>query len=102
MEFRHYGENTTLECRHDSNEAVDKKKRYAQILSIFNEGGAFSAKEIAVIMCQRGYIPTTERNFSAPRITELCQDGLLEPVGKDECQYTGKTVTFYRRVTNEC
>ena len=30
-----------------------------------------TAKEIAVEMYKKGYIPSDERNFTAPRLTEL-------------------------------
>ena len=54
-----------------------------------------TAKEIAVEMFNRGYIPTSERNFAAPRLTELSRNGVVEPVGKQRCKYTGKTVCVY-------
>ena len=54
-----------------------------------------SAKEIAVEMLKKGYIPTSERNFTAPRLTELSQIGIVEPYGKKICQYTRKTVSVY-------
>ena len=43
----------------------------------------------------KGYIPTSERNFTAPRLTELSKMGVVEPIGKKMCQYTGKTVAVY-------
>ncbi len=97
MEKRQYGEYTTLETRAEANEKVDRKKRYAQILSIFkdNIGSVYTAKELAQIMYEKGQIPTNERNFTAPRLTELSREGILEPVGKKLCKWTGKKVTVY-------
>lgn len=87
----------TFETRSEANETVDKKKRYRQILEILQGGKEMTAKEIAVEMCQRGYVPTPERNFAAPRLTELSIKGLVEPCGKQRCSYTGKTVALYKR-----
>lgn len=77
------------------NETIDKAKRYNQIISILKDR-ELTAKEIAVIMYKKYYIPTTERNFTAPRLTELLQMGVVEIVGKKKCEYTGKTVSIYR------
>ena len=88
----------TFETRAEANESVDREKRYAQITEILGEGQdiRLTAKQLAVIMCRRGLIPNEERNFTAPRLTELSQKGIVEPCGKTRCIYTGKTVTVYR------
>jgi len=95
------GEIPTLETRSEANETVDKKKRYKQIIEILQGGKEMTAKEIAVEMCNRGYIPTSERNFTAPRLTELSKNGVVEPVGKQRCTYTGKTVAVYKLRENQ-
>ena len=96
MEKRQYGTNPMAECRHDANESVNKAKRYFQIKRILaRRKNGLTAKEIAVIMHHTGLIPTTERNFTAPRLTELCEKGVVEPIGKKLCEYTGKKVTVY-------
>ena len=86
----------TFETKSESNETVDKKKRYLQILEILQDGKEMTAKEIAVEMCNKGYVPTPERNFAAPRLTELSIQGIVEPIGKRKCEYTGKTVALYK------
>ncbi len=86
----------TFETRSEANETVDKKERYRQILEILQGGKEMTAKEIAVEMCQRGYVPTPERNFAAPRLTELSIQGIVEPCGKQKCSYTGRTVALYK------
>ena len=86
----------TYENRNLANESVDKQLRYMQILGILDEGKEMTAKEIAVEMKKRGYIPTDERNFTAPRLTELSIRGIVEPIGKKKCTYTGKTVSVYK------
>lgn len=94
MEERRYGEYTTLETRREANETVDKQKRYKEILECLGNN-KMTAKEIAVEMFKKGYTSNTDRNNAAPRLTELSQKGIVEPVGKTKCQYTGKTVAVY-------
>ena len=100
MEMRRYGEIPTLETRAESHESVDKNKRYAQITECLMEAesmhlAGLTAKECAVMMMHKGYIPTSERNFTAPRLTEMAQEGMVEPIGKTTCTYTGKKVAVY-------
>ena len=101
MEERFYGTVPTLETRAEANEKVDKKRRYAQIIECLSEArdglhlNGLTAKEIAVMMMKKGYIPTSERNFVSPRLTELGHGGVVEPIGKTICKYTGKTVSVW-------
>lgn len=96
MEKRQYGEYTTLETRADSHDAVDKQKRYKQIIEILTgKKDGLTAKEIACAMMMKGHIPTSERNYTAPRLTELSQKGVVEPIGKKVCRFTGKKVAVY-------
>lgn len=91
------GQNITHDTRAISHESVDKQKRYQQItetLRLYNY--PMTAKEIAVHMRNMGYIPTDERNFTSPRLTELTKEGVVEPCGKKRCAFTGKKVTAYR------
>lgn len=90
----------TLSTRAESHETVDKQKRYSQIIEVL-DGKQMTAKEIAVEMYKRGYIPNSERNFTAPRLTELSQLGIVEPIGKVKCKYTGKTVAVYQLFKKE-
>lgn len=94
-EKRNPGEVPTLETRHDAYETVDKQVRYNQIIECLTERPHLTAKEIAVMMKNKGYIPTDERNFAAPRLTEMSKKGMVEPVGKKTCQWTGKKVAVY-------
>lgn len=95
MRYRQAGEMTTLETRADAEERVDKKRRYIQILECMRGHEGLTAKEIAEIMREKGYIPTSERNFTAPRLTEMSQRGMVEPIGKKTCEWTGRTVAVY-------
>ena len=95
MEKRRAGEMTTLDTRGESHEKVNKIKRYSQIIECLRKNAEMTAKEIAVSMNEKGYIPTTERNFTAPRLTEMSQLGIVEPIGKKTCKYTKHKVTVY-------
>lgn len=95
MEERRPGEYVQTNTRAEAHESVDKNKRYLQILECLAEKPKQTAKELAIMMCEKGYIPTSERNFTAPRLTELSHNGVVEAVGKVKCEYTGKTVSVY-------
>lgn len=92
---RRPGEYVPFDTRAEANETVDRNKRYAQIIECLREKPNQTAKEIAVMMAKKGYIPTAERNFTAPRLTEMTHTGKVEPIGKTQCKYTGKTVSVY-------
>lgn len=94
---RRPGEVPTFDNRAEAFGIVDKERRYAQILEVLTDfNRPLTAKEIAVAMNMRGYIPTSERNFTAPRLTEMMQKGIVEPYGKKKCSYTDKMVTVYQ------
>ena len=96
MKPRIPGTNPLAETRREANESVDRKTKYLQIIEILTDAKeAMSAKEIAVEMYRKKYVPTSERNFSAPRLTELSRKGILECVGKKVCEYTGHPVGVY-------
>ena len=94
MELRRPGETPTLETRAEAEATVDKQRRYKEIMECLKEGD-MTAKEIAVMMQKKGYIPTSERNFVSPRLTELSKTGVVEPIGKKICEYTHKKVSVY-------
>ena len=74
----------------------DKAKiRYIQILNRLDKSK--TAKELAVELFELGFIPSTERNYTAPRLTELERMGYVKATGKKKCEYTGKTVAVYER-----
>ena len=74
----------------------DKTKiRYIQILNRLDEPK--TAKELAVELFELGYIPSTERNYTAPRLTELEKMRFVKAIDKKKCEYTGKTVAIYER-----
>ena len=67
-----------------------------QIKEILSNWGELTAKQIAILMYKKGYTPTDERNYSAPRLTELCINGEVEIIGKTKCEYSGKKVSVYK------
>lgn len=96
MKERLIGQNVTLENKVQANLEVDKQKRYEQILECLGNK-EMTAKEIAQEMYMRDMIPNNERNFTAPRLTELSIKGIVEPVGKKKCYWTNKMVSVYRK-----
>ena len=76
----------------------ERKKRYNEILDRLITGPQ-TAKEIAVELFDLGYIPSTERNYTAPRLTELEKMGLVRVIDKKKCNYTGKSVAVYEITT---
>ena len=72
-----------------------EKIRYMQILERLSTGNK-TAKEVAVELFDLGFIPSTERNYTAPRLTELEKMGYVEETAKKTCEYTGKAVTVYK------
>lgn len=71
-----------------------RKIRYEQILDRLLTGPK-TAKEIAIELFDLGMIPSTERNYTAPRLTELEKMELVKVIDKKKCQYSGKTVAIY-------
>ena len=86
----------TTETRQMSfNDIQDKTKiRYIQILNRLDKPK--TAKELAVELFDLGFIPSTERNYTAPRLTELEKMGFVKVVGKKKCEWTGKQVAVYK------
>lgn len=74
----------------------DKTKiRYIQILNRLDKPK--TAKELAVELFDLGFTNTTDRNNTAPRLTELEKMGYVKAIDKKKCKYTGKTVAVYER-----
>lgn len=95
---RRPGEVVTNETRGESHDLVDKQKRYLQILECFEEAPQMTAREVAERLCGKGYVPTPERNYSAPRLNEMEGLGIVQVIGKTRCHTTGKMVAVYERV----
>jgi len=85
------------ETRRESYGAVlpTVKQRQSLILAILKERGPMTAQEVACELHKRGYTPSNERNFAAPRITELKKAGAVEATGKKMCSTSGRSVTVW-------
>lgn len=93
------GQIATYETRRESNEKVDKKKKYEQIIYILSRFDKLTAREVANQMFKLGYTKSNHRDEAAPRLTELCRMGIVEPL--DETKYdeeTNRNVTLYRLI----
>ena len=73
-----------------------RQKRYEQILDRLDKPK--TAKEISIELYELGYTNTTERNTTAPRLTELERFGKVKVIDKKKCDYTGKMVAVYEKV----
>lgn len=86
------------ETRRKSHEAVQQEAatRRRVILEILTEhSGGLTAREVAGELHRRGITPTGERNFAAPRLTELYKDGKVTFTGKRKCPLTGRYVAVW-------
>lgn len=96
IEPRRKGTNPLIETKAEAELKVPKHKRYYQIMEILNDfEKPMSAKEIAVEMHRRGYTPSEERNYAAPRITEMLKNGWLDCIGTKVCSYSNVRVGVY-------
>lgn len=86
----------TFSTRQLSFEDIKEKRqrRYDEILDRLETGNK-TAKEIAIELYEMKLIPSPERNYTAPRLTELEKMGKVKVVDKKKCQWTGKTVAVY-------
>ena len=89
--------NIPQETRRESHKAAkqDAAARRRVILEILTERGGMTAREVAGELHRRGITPTDERNFSAPRLTELYKDGKITVTGKRICPQTGRNVAVW-------
>ncbi len=87
----------TEETRRESYNAVlpTVKQRRGLVLALLRERGPMTAQEVADELHRRGVTPSAERNFAAPRLTELKDAGQVEATGKKICGKTGRSVTVW-------
>ena len=85
------------ETRRESYEAAkqDAAARRRVILEILTEHGGMTAREVAGELHRRGITPTDERNFAAPRLTELYKARKITTTGKKICPQTGRNVAVW-------
>lgn len=85
------------ETRRESYYAVlqDAAARRRVVYEILKERGRLTAREVSAELHRRGITPSDERNFAAPRLTELKEAGKIEAAGKKICGCTGRSVTVW-------
>ena len=90
----------TLQTRREAYDAVQPKigKRAQLILAALGNDEA-TVSEITARLTSAGVIPYYNRNFVAPRLTELKEQGLVETCGRREALYTGTTEAVWRKTT---
>ena len=90
--------NITLQTRREAYEAITPKigKRAQLILEALGNK-EMTVSEITATLTRAGAIPYYNRNFVAPRLTELKEQGLVETCGRREALYTGTTEAVWRR-----
>jgi hypothetical protein len=90
--------NIPQETRRESYETTkqDAAARRRVILEILTEHpDGLTAREVTGELHRRGVTPTDERNFAAPRLTELYKDGKIRVAGKKLCPQTGRNVAVW-------
>jgi signal recognition particle subunit SEC65 len=92
----------TDETRRESYENIKpvSSKRRQMILEILGDR-EMTANEIAEALYEKGLTPFYERNFAAPRLTELKADGKVKTVGKKFCGKTGRMIAVWAVVRRE-
>lgn len=74
-------------------DAAARRRVILEILAEHTDG--LTAREVAGELHRRGITPTDERNFAAPRLTELKEAGKVEVTGKRLCPQTGRNVAVW-------
>lgn len=72
----------------------DRAKVILEVLGVRE----LTVDEIVDELIERGVIPHYNRNYVAPRLTELEEMGIVETVGKRQARYSNKQIAIYRRV----
>ena len=89
----------TEETRRESYESVKPLLVCRRVIILEILGNReMTATEIAEILCSRGITPFYERNFAAPRLTELKDAGKVKTVGKRLCEKTGRKISVWKKV----
>ena len=87
----------TTDTRWESFEKLDRQTMYNLILNTlesYKEDG-LTARELAVKLYNQGFIKSNERQATAPRLTELVDEGILVVIGKRVDEISRKNVAVY-------
>lgn len=89
----------TTETRREGYEfAKEKKEIRANVILGVLGNRQMTVSEIVKELLDEGIIKYYDRNFVAPRLTELKEDGLVKVVGKRQCIMSGRMVAVWERV----
>lgn len=90
----------SLKNRRESFNAIKPKRenRKVKILSVMQHGNpdGMTAEEITDILCRNGAIPSTDRNYVKPRLTEMRDAGIVKEVGKRRSPTTERNTTVWQ------
>lgn len=90
---------TTKETRRESYEAVlPKVKERARLILETLGSREMTVSEITEELVSSGKIPYFNRNYVAPRLTELKDMGIVETVGRRKSTRSDATEAVWRRV----
>lgn len=87
----------TKQTRRESNGLVKQDKKREMILEQLSYGPA-TAREIAEVLYREKRVLTPARDETAPRLTEMTQEGIVEVCGKRKDSKTGRKAAVYRIV----
>lgn len=88
----------TLQTRREAYDAVGPKiKQRAQLILDTMGDRALTVSEITEELVSAGIIPYWNRNFVAPRMTELRDFGIVEAVGRRKGTRSDRTEAVWRR-----
>ena len=87
----------TKQTRRESNGLVNRDKKREMILEQLSYGPA-TAREIAEVLYRKKRVLTPARDETAPRLTEMTQEGIVEVCGKKKDSRTGRKAAVYRIV----
>jgi hypothetical protein len=87
----------TTDTRFESLEKLDRSGLYNLILSTLhdNKENGLTAREVAVILYNQGLLRSNERQATAPRLTELVDDGRVVIIGKRFDEISLRNVAVY-------
>lgn len=74
----------------------DAEKRRRLVYQTLKRCGPSTVDEIVAALIQDGTLRAYDRNYVAPRVTELKEDGLVVADGRRKSQRSGKMVSVFR------
>ena len=92
----------TSDTRFESLSKINRQRLHSSILSVLKQNkkenpttAGLTAREVAVILYNKGLLINNERQATAPRLTELVDKGKVVVVGKKKDYITNVSVAVY-------